>query len=161
MKTYVIQELHRHLDIGGLTSDNHQSLALASSRRRRTVHAHTHRPRLHNLDLACTHVPNLIDLSATLADDTSHEIVRDVNLLRLQLLWRTRVRGPTPTPTAATAAAVRVGVAGNIRRPGVWRPARVARRSVRRVRVRRHPLVRLNQDIANVICSDVYSVSDS
>ena len=120
MKTYVIQELHRHLDIGRLTSDNHQSLALASSRRRRTIHAHTHRPRLHNLDLARTHVPNLVDLSAAFTDDTPDEVVRDVDLLRLQLLWRARVRGSSSASSApassssSSRAAVRVGVAGHV-----------------------------------------------
>ena len=86
--THRVQQLDRHLDVGRLAGDDDQTFALAACRRRRAVHAHAHRTRLHDLDLARAHMPNLVDLSAAFADDTPDKVVGDVDLLRLQLRRR-------------------------------------------------------------------------
>lgn len=44
----------------------------------------------HNFDLALTQCAYLIDLAATLPYDASHQVIWDIDLLRL--LWRSRVR---------------------------------------------------------------------
>lgn len=84
----MIQELHSHLNVRRLSSDDHQSLALPSSRSRCAVHPDAHSAWLHDLDLTRTHMPDLVDLCAALPDDASHEIIRDVDLLCLELLGR-------------------------------------------------------------------------
>lgn len=111
--TNMIQQLHCHLDISGLAGNHDQTLALAT-RARSTVRAYGHSTWLHNFDLACAHVPNLIDFAAAFANDAPYEIVRDVNLLGLKLLWRGIVmrRG-------RRCGSVWVGVSGDIGRAGV------------------------------------------
>lgn len=69
MHTHVIQELNRHLDIGWLAGDDHQSLALPTGGRGRAVHAYAHSTRLHDLDLARAHMPDLINLAAAFPND--------------------------------------------------------------------------------------------
>lgn len=83
----MIEKLHRHLDVRWLAGDDHQPLAFLAGRCGGAIHTHPNSARFHNLYLTCTHVSNLIDLAAALANDASHEIIGDVDLLRLQLLW--------------------------------------------------------------------------
>ena len=84
----MVQQLYCHLDVSGLARNDDESLALASCRGR-TVHAYAHRTWFHDLDLACAHMPDLVDLRTTLANDATNEVVGDIDLLRLQLLRST------------------------------------------------------------------------
>jgi hypothetical protein len=86
--TYMIKQLHRHLNVSRLSSDHNQSFPFTSSWSRCSIHPYPHRPGLHNLDLTCTHMPNLIDLASSLPNDTPNEVIWDVDLLCLKLLWR-------------------------------------------------------------------------
>ena len=89
-KAHRIEELHRHLDVRRLPGDNNEPLAFTPCGGRRAVHPNAHRAGLHYLDLARAHVPDLINLRAALPDDTPDEVVRDVDLLCLELLLRRR-----------------------------------------------------------------------
>ena len=163
-ETYVVKHLDRHLDVGGLPSNDDQTLALAACCTSR--HTRRHRARLHDLDLARAHVPNFVDLRAALADDASDEVVRNVDLLRLQLRGR-RGRG-------RRRSAVRVvrrwrgAVPGHVGRVHVRR-ARTCRLRVPRgargavggvIRVR-HTFVGLDEDVANVVRRDVDRIRDA
>lgn len=91
--TYMIQQLDRHLDIRRLASDNNQPLPFSSTCGcRGSVHPYTDCTRLHYLDLTCAHVADLVDLAASLSYDTSYKVVRDINLLSLELLGRVMLR---------------------------------------------------------------------
>lgn len=78
----MIQELHCHLNVGRLTRDYNKSFPFAT-RCRRTIETS---PRFHDFDLASTQMSNFIDLASAFADDASDQIVRNINLLCLQLL---------------------------------------------------------------------------
>lgn len=134
-------------------------------RRRRglAIHTYTDRTRLHNFDLARAHVAYLVDLGATLANDTPDEVVRDVDLLRLQLgllllllLLRLCMAG---SPSLVRRGRVS-GSTGHVRRALVRCPAaRHARGPIGRVLIRWHPLVRLDEDVADVVGRDMDGVS--
>jgi len=66
-QTHVVQELNRHLDVGWLASNDNQSLTLSTARG-----AVSACPRFHDLDLAGTHVANLVDLASTLANNAAN-----------------------------------------------------------------------------------------
>ena len=85
-EAHMIQQLDSHLDIRRLASDHDQSLPFSPRRCRRTIHAHSNSARFHDLDLARTHVPDLVDLASTFANYTAYQVVRDVDLLCLELL---------------------------------------------------------------------------
>lgn len=87
-KTYVIQQLHCHLDVRRLTCDHNQSLALAARRKGRPIDASPDSARFHDLYLTRTHMTDLVDLRTSFTDDASNEVIRDIDLLGLELLWR-------------------------------------------------------------------------
>ena len=81
----MVQKLNSHLHVMGLTSNDDQPLVL---RPHGASHPRRSRSRFHNLNLASAHMSNLIDFAPALPDDASNQIIRDVNLLRLQLRSR-------------------------------------------------------------------------
>jgi hypothetical protein len=147
--------LNGHLDIGRLPSDDHQPLPVTTPRAPGRTDPHS--PRLHDFDGARAHVPDFVDLASAFPDDATDEIVRNVDLLRLQLLWR--LLGVVLWRRGRRR--IVAGITGNVRGPAVLRPSRVARRSVARVRIRRHAFVSLDENVAYVVRSDVDRVSDA
>ena len=86
--TCLIQHLYGHCDIGWLARNNHQTFALSARLNRRTINPNPNSTRLHDLDLACTDMPDLINFASSFPNDTPDKVIRDVNLLCLELLWR-------------------------------------------------------------------------
>jgi hypothetical protein len=80
----MIQQADGHLNVMRLTSDNDQSLTLVRRASLRTSRAHPDRTRLHDLNLARTHLADLVDLGTPFTDDTTDQIVGYVDLLSLQ-----------------------------------------------------------------------------
>ncbi len=93
---------------------------------------------------------DLVDLAATLADDTADKVIRDVDLLCLHLLWRV-VMG---------RRGVWVRVSRYVRRSTVW-SARVTGRSIGRVGGGRHALLGFDQYSADVVGCYVDGVGDT
>lgn len=87
----MIQQLYSHLYICRRAGDNYKPFAFASGRRWSAINSHTRRARLHDLDLASAHMPNLVDLTSSFTNNTSYEIIRNVDLLRLELLLLLRL----------------------------------------------------------------------
>jgi hypothetical protein len=99
----MVKKLDRHLDIRRRPGDDDEALTLAASRR--AIGPNALSTRFHDLNLACAHVPNFIDLATTFADDAPDEVVWDVNLLGLQLLRRvTAVRWRSTGSTGSTGS---------------------------------------------------------
>lgn len=168
---HMVQQLHSHLDIGGLASNNHQPLAFPASGSRGTVHADAYSTRFHDLDVRSAHVANLVDFCASLSDDAPDQVVRDVDLLRLELLRRVlgmRRRGGRRRwwwigriGVAGVGVSVGVRISWNVRRAGVRGAPRVARRFVRCSVMSGCPLVGFNEDIANVVGRDMNCIGHS
>lgn len=152
----MIQQLHRHLDIRRRTRNDHQPLSLP--RRRRRIQATRARTRLHDLDLTRTHMPDLVDLAPSLADDTTHEIIRDVDLLRLDLRGRVAWGG-------RGGLDVGVGVAGDVGGADVGGAA--GGRAVGGTIARHggsgggHAFLGFDEDVADVVRGDVDCVGDA
>ena len=67
----MIQQADGHLNVLGLTSDHDQSLALVWRSSLSTSWPDSDRTRFHDLNLAPTHLADLVDLSTAFADDTT------------------------------------------------------------------------------------------
>lgn len=80
----MVQQPDSHLDVLRLTSDHDQSLPLVWWSSLGTSWTDPDRTRFHDLNLAPTHLADLVDLSTAFADDTTYQIVGYVDLLRLQ-----------------------------------------------------------------------------
>lgn len=146
--TYVVQELNRHLDVGRLSRNDHQTLSFTSSWR--SIWPDARRTWFHDLNLTCTHVPNFVDLASSFSNDASNQVVRDIYLLCLQLLrgvvrWSIRMRG----------------VARDVRRAALGRSTGVAGRAVGRVRRGWHTLLCFDQNCADIIGGDVDGISNT
>ena len=113
----MIQHLHCQVDVCRMTRDDHQSLAFAACRKGCAIYTSPDSPRFHDLDLARTHVPNLVDLRTSFTNNAPNKIVRDIDLLSLELLWR--ILASTSAPTVLGG-----GIPWNIRRTLVGRSAR-------------------------------------
>ena len=79
----MVQQLHRHLNVGRGSSNDDQPFALSAGGGGSTVHTYAYSPRFHDFDLACAHMADLVDLGAAFADDAAHKVVGDVYLLGL------------------------------------------------------------------------------
>lgn len=79
----MIQQADGHLDVVWLTSYHDQSLTLVWRSSLSTSRTNPDRTRFHNLNLACTHLADLVDLGTAFADDTAYQIVGYVDLLSL------------------------------------------------------------------------------
>lgn len=151
----MIEQLHSHLDVRWLTSYDHQPLALSA--RRSTVHPNADSSWLHNPDLTGTHMPDLIDFTATLADDAPNQIIGNVNLLCLQLLgWIMTVMW------WSRGCSVGVGVARNVcgAANGGW-PWGTIRWAVSRISRRRHPFLAFDKNISDIIRCYMNGVRDT
>ena len=82
----MVQQLNSHLNICGWTRDDDQPLTLTSCGGGAAVDPRAGGPWFHDLDLAGTHVPNLIDFASTFSNNTANEVIRDKDLLRLKLV---------------------------------------------------------------------------
>lgn len=152
----MVQQLDCHLDVCRLASNDNQSLPFPSTcRRGGSVHPYSDCTRLHYLDLTCTHVANLVDLATSLSNDTAYKVVRDINLLGLKLLGRVMLRRRRPR------GPVRVRVPWYIRRSPVRWAAGITGWAVSRVRGRWHSFLCFNEDVSNVVCSNVDSIGNS
>ena len=80
----MVQQPDSHLDILRLTGDHDQSFPLVWWSCLSTSWTDPDRTRFHDFNLAPTHLADLVDLSTAFADDTTDQIVRYVDLLRLQ-----------------------------------------------------------------------------
>lgn len=147
----MIQQLYRHLNVGRLSSYNNQALIFIPCRGRGTVQPGTW---LHNLDLTSAHMTDLIDFATPLSNNAAHQIIRNVNLLGLQLLRWVMRRWSTIGLRCAR-------VPWHIRRASVGRSSRVAGRAVTRVAGRRHAFLRFNKYIADVVGCYVNCISNS
>jgi hypothetical protein len=152
----MIQQLNSHLNICRWTRNDNQALSLTTRRCRRTVDSYASSTGLHDLDLTSTHMSNLVDFTSTFANNAAHKIVGNINLLRLQLLRLLRLllrRRPI--------VHIRVRVARNVgRRHPRW-STRIARWTIAGVCIRRHPFVGLDQDVPNVIRSDMNRIRNA
>ena len=87
----MVQKLNSHLDVGRLTGDDDQPLVFTASGSRSTIHTYAHSTGFHDIDVRGAHMANLVDLGTALPYNASYQIVRDVDLLSLQLsgvpLW--------------------------------------------------------------------------
>ena len=162
-ETYVVKHLDRHLDVGGLPSNDDQTLALAACCTSR--HTRRHRARLHDLDLARAHVANLVDLASTLANDTPHQIVGDVYLLGLDLRGRHAWCARRGSNRRRGTRVERGGGARDVGRAGVRgvrdRSAGGVAWAVRRVGGGRHAFLRLDEDVADVVRGNVDGVGNT
>ena len=81
--THMIQELDSHLNVSRLPSNNDQPFAFVGRWGRCSTDSHTNSPRFHDANLTGRHLPDFVDFRSTFADDTSHEVVWDIDLLSL------------------------------------------------------------------------------
>lgn len=89
----MIEQLHSRLDLTRLAGHGHKPLVRSRSSTRWRATSRTScgsRARFHNPDRAARYAANLVDLGAAFADDTSDQVVGDVDLLGLRwdLRWR-------------------------------------------------------------------------
>lgn len=79
----MIQQADSHLNIVWLTSYHDQTLTLVWRSSLSTPRTDPDRTRFHNLNLARTHLADLVDLGTAFANDAANQIVRYVDLLGL------------------------------------------------------------------------------
>ena len=150
----MVQQANSHLDVVRLTSDHDQSLALVWRSSLSTSRTNPDRARFHNLDLARTHLADLVDLGAAFADDTTNQIVGYVDLLSLQ--------GSSCSSRRRRHGRMRIGIRvvrswGSTTSDRVLQGARRARLAVGKSDGAMSFLL-LNENIPNVISRNMYGV---
>jgi hypothetical protein len=145
------------LNVRGWPRDDDQPLTLTSCGGGATVDTCTGGPRLHDLDLAGAHMPDLVDFASAFPNDTANEVVRNKDLLRLKLVllrrvvlrrWRRRV------------VHVGIGIPRNVGGRHPCGSTCIAGGPIGRVRKRRGALIGFDEDIPDVVCRNMDGICD-